>query len=80
MTEPFSSDRIDRSVAFVAERAATADAHQRPLLVGELDLLAEELVGRYDQPSVDQKVEVQRLVRELCPARSVYPPAETCEP
>ena len=80
MSEPFSMDRIGRSLAFVAERAPTADAHQVPLLVGELDLLAEQLVGRHDPPSVPQKVEVQRLVHDLCPARSVYPPAMTSEP
>ena len=79
MSEPFSLDRIDRSLAFVAERATTADAHQLPRLVGELDLLAEELVGRHDPPSVAQKVAVQRLVYELCPARSAYPPAVTGE-
>lgn len=79
MSEPFSLDRIDRSLAFVAERAPLADAHQIPLLVEELDLLAEHLVGRHDAPSVAQKVAVQRLVHELCPARSAYPPALTSE-
>jgi hypothetical protein len=79
MSAPFSSARIDRSLAFVAERASTADADQRPLLVGELDLLAEHLVGRHDPPSVAQKVAVQRLVHELCPARSAFPPAVTGE-
>lgn len=80
MTEPFSFDHIDRSVAFVAHRASTADAHQVPLLVEELDLLAEQLVGRYDDSSVAQKVEVQRLVHELCPARSTFPSAVTHDP
>lgn len=80
MTEPFSSHHIDRSVAFVAHRASTAEAHQVPSLVEELDLLAEQLVGRYDEPSVAQKAEVQRLVHELCPARSAYPPAVTRDP
>ena len=79
MTEPFSLDRIDRSLAFVVQRAPAADAQQVPLLVGELDLLAEELVGRHDPPSVALKVAVQRLVHELCPARSSYPPAVTSE-
>jgi hypothetical protein len=77
MSEPFSVDQIDRSLAFVADRAPTADARQIPRLVGELDLLAEQLVGRHDPPSVAQKVAVQRLVHELCPARSAYPPAAT---
>lgn len=80
MTEPFSFDHIHRSVALVAHRASTADAHQVPSLVEELDLLAEQLVGRHDETSVAQKVEVQRLVRELCPARSAFPPAVTRDP
>jgi hypothetical protein len=80
MTEPFSFDHIGRSVAFVAHRASTAEAHQIPTLVEELDFLAEQLIGRYDDNSVAQKVEVQRLVHELCPARSAYPPAVTREP
>lgn len=79
MSEPFSQDRINRSLALVAEQAPTADAHEVSLLVCELDLLAEQLVGRHDLPSVAQKAAVQHLVHELCPARSAYPPADTSQ-
>lgn len=77
MTEPFSLERIVHSVAEVAGKVTTTDTHLIRRLVDELDLLAEELVGRHDEPSVAQKIEVQRLVRELCPARSAFPPAVT---
>lgn len=79
VTGSFALNRIAESVARVAQEVPSANAHQLALLIDELDVLAEQLVGRHDQPAVDQKVVVQRLVLELCPARLSNDRAMTTE-
>lgn len=79
MTEPLALDRIVGLVTRITEQAASADAHQLFLLIDELDMLAEQLIGRHDQASVAEKATVQQLVNKLSPARLNNPPAMTQE-
>ena len=75
--EPVPLEFIVGSVARVAREAPSASAHELLLLIDELDVLAECLVGRHDEPSVAQKAVVQGLVHQLCPERDDNPPAST---
>lgn len=75
MAEPYSVDHIARLVTAVADQAHEASAHRTTQLVDELDMLAEDLVGRYDEPAVAQKAAIQRLVEKLAPHRIAKPAA-----
>lgn len=72
-------DRIKAVVDRLRKEAESADPRQLLLLVDELDVLAEQLVGRHDQRSVDEKASLQLLIRTLRPARLGDPPAATQE-
>ncbi len=74
-TEFHTLDRIKALVDRLRKEAESANPRQLLLLVDELDVLAERLVGRHDQASLDEKAEVQLLICTLQPARLSDPPA-----
>ena len=71
MSDSADLDRVVHLMELVREQTAVADSHRIVQLVRELDMLAEELVGRYDGRVILLKAQVQELVLELAPTRRV---------
>ncbi len=65
MFEPRTPARIQQLCAVMENNAGTADQRSRSLMVAELYLLAEDMIGRESAHDVALKARIRRLIAKM---------------